>query len=157
MNEITKENKNIVYETHEEMVAGLAPAINRTIKKIGIDKYHNTCRLILDDDTVLFVQSVKDENLFLKHGVVASIVTEKGKFVDGKTMTWANDLSSATVAASEDLRDSANNQAALRAETEKAATVGSSALVRFRKFWRSIGEWFRDKLECTNAGPHFRG
>lgn len=92
MNEIKKENPNIVYQTHEEMVAGLAPAIGRTIKKIGLDEYHNTCRLVLDDDNVIFVQSVAGKEYFLKHGVVADVKSGSMAYglANATTMTWAN-------------------------------------------------------------------
>lgn len=69
-----------------------------------------------------------------------------------------NDLSSATVAASEDLRDSENNQTTPRLETAKAATVGSSDLVRFSAFdppshsssidWRNEGRQWLVAFNC---------
>lgn len=50
--------------------------LGKTIIKIGICPHHNTCRIVFDDGSLLWVQSLSDEQLLLKHGLFAKFLPQ---------------------------------------------------------------------------------
>lgn len=49
-------------------------AAGKKIKRIGVDEFGNTCRVVLEDDSLLFVQSQADKNLLLGHGLSCHVI-----------------------------------------------------------------------------------
>lgn len=63
-----------------EKVLGALPlkdktaCLGKTVVKIGVCPNHNTCRVVFDDGSMLWVQSVADDQLLLKHGLFAKTI-----------------------------------------------------------------------------------